>query len=227
MKYIIFGLGNFGSSLGAMLTDLGHEVIGVDSDMHKVESHRERITSTICLDATDEFAIKTLPLAEADAVIVAIGDDFGGSVMITALLRQKKVKRLITRSTSPVHQSVFEALGVDEILHPELDAAELLVKRLSSPNLVDANLVGKDHQVIEFIVPKRYVGCKVVELDLKGRFNINLITIIKHRSSGSSLSEPFNPGQAVDFVYAGSILEENDVLVLFGRHGDLKKFIVE
>ncbi|HSV88751.1 MAG TPA: TrkA family potassium uptake protein [Bacteroidales bacterium] len=227
MKYIIFGLGNFGSSLGAMLTDLGHEVIGVDNDMHKVETHRERITNTICLDATDEFAINTLPLAEADAIIVAIGDDFGGSVMITALLRQKKVKRLITRSTSPVHQSVFEALGIDEILHPEQEAAGRLVKRLSTPNLVDAYLIGKDHQVIEVLVPKRYVGCKVVELDLKGRFRINLITIIKYRSPGCSLSEPFNPGQAIDFVYAGTILEENDVLVLFGRHNDLRNFMGE
>jgi len=227
MKYIIFGLGNFGSSLGAMLTDLGHEVIGVDSDMHKVESHRERITSTICLDATDEFALKTLPLAEADAIIVAIGNDFRVSVMITAMLCQRKVKRLITRATTPVHQSVFEAFGIEEILHPEQEAAERLVKRLSTPSLVDAYLIGKDHQIIEVIVPKRYVGCKVVELDLKGRFRINLITVIKHRSPGSSLAEPFNPGQAIDFVYAGCTLEENDVLVLFGKHSDLKKFTGE
>lgn len=227
MKYIIFGLGNFGSSMGAMLTDLGNEVIGVDADMHKVETHKERITNTICLDAKDPFALGTLPLVEADAVIVAIGEDFGASVMITALLRQKNVKRLITRSTSPVHESVFKALGIQEILHPEREAAERLVKRLTTPEIVDSYTIGQDHILLEVLAPKRYVGQKVVEIDFKGRFNLNLITIIKHRTGGAGLAEPFDPGHAADFVYAGSTIEADDVLVLFGKRSNIKKFYGE
>ncbi len=227
MKYIIFGLGNFGSSMGAMLTDLGNEVIGVDTDMQKVETHKERITNTICLDAKDPFALGTLPLAEADAVIVAIGEDFGASVMITALLKQKNVKRLITRSTSPVHESVFNALGIKEILHPEKEAAERMVKRLTTPEVVDSYTIGQDHILLEVLAPQRYVGQKVVEIDFKGRFNLNLVTIIKHRSGGASLAEPFDPGHAVDFVYAGSTIEADDVLVLFGKRTNIRKFYGE
>ncbi len=227
MKYIIFGLGNFGSSLGAMLTDLGNEVIGVDTNMQKVENHKERITNTICMDAKDPYALANLPLAEADGVIVAIGEDFGASVMITALLKEKSVKRLITRSTSPVHEYVFKALGVEEILHPEMEAAERLVKRITSPNVIDSYPIGQDHQLLEVMVPKRYVGQKVVEIDFKGRFQLNLVSIIKHRSTGGSISEPFNPGHAIDFVYAGSELEEGDVLVLFGKRSNIRKFVGE
>lgn len=227
MKYIIFGLGNFGSSLGTMLTDLGNEVIGVDSKMHQIETHKERITNTICLDATDSFALATLPLAEVDAAIVAIGEDFGASVMITALLKQKKVKRLITRSTSPVHESVFKALGVEEILHPEQEAAERLVKRITTPDVVDSYLIGQDHQLLEVLVPKRYVGKKIVEIDLKGRFQINLVSIIKHRTMEGNLVEPFNPGHAIDFVFAGSTLEAGDIMVLFGKKNNIRKFLGE
>lgn len=225
MKYIIIGLGNFGSSLGSMLTDLGHEVIGVDSDFHKVDAHKDHITSTICIDCTDEHALETLPLNSADMIAVCIGEDFGSSVMITALLKQKKVKRLISRAFSPLHESVFVALGVNEILHPEQEAAEKLVKRISAPDIIDSWQIGQEHSVIEIVAPKRYIGNTVVELDLKRRFEIQLISIIKRRTPEKSIREPYNPGHASDFVYPGTKIEENDVLVIFGHKSNLKKFM--
>lgn len=223
MKYIIIGLGNFGSSLGMMLTDLGHEVIGVDSSQQKVEAFKDNITSTICIDGTDIHALSTLPLTEADAVIVGIGEDFGASVMVTALLKQKKINRLICRSVSPIHESVFQALGVKEILHPEKDAAERLVKRIIATEVIDSYQIGQDHVLLEMVAPQRYIGSKVVEVDFKGRFRLNLVTIIKHRSAGST-TRPFNLGHAVDFVYAGSVIEKEDILVLFGSKENIRKF---
>jgi trk system potassium uptake protein len=227
MKYIIIGLGNFGASLAAMLTDRGHEVIGIDSRMNRVDEHKDLITSTICLDCADMHALSTLPLNEADVVIVAIGEDFGASVMVTALLIQRKVKRLICRAVSPVHESVFLALGVKEVVHPELDAAKKLVRRIDNPDVIDTWQIAQEHQIVELVAPRRYVGCKVVELDIKNRFQLNLVTIIKHRTITSKISEPFNPGHAVDFVYAGARIEEDDVLVLFGKSSNIRKFIGE
>ena len=55
MKYIIAGLGSFGSSLGMALTSQGHEVVAIDNSMQKVEGYKEVITHTICMDATDEY----------------------------------------------------------------------------------------------------------------------------------------------------------------------------
>ena len=77
MKYIIVGLGSFGSSLGVALTSQGHEVIAIDSSMQKVEAYKELITHTICMDATDEYAVKGLPIVDTDIVVVAIGEDQG------------------------------------------------------------------------------------------------------------------------------------------------------
>lgn len=62
MKFIVLGLGNFGSELSIKLTELGHEVIGVDSNMKRVEFLQDSITHTICMDTTDESAIKSLPV---------------------------------------------------------------------------------------------------------------------------------------------------------------------
>lgn len=74
MKYIVVGLGNFGASLAEKLTAQGNEVIGIDTRMAKVDLYKERISHTICMDATDEFTVSGLPLKDTDVIVVAIGE---------------------------------------------------------------------------------------------------------------------------------------------------------
>ena len=104
MKYIIAGLGNFGSSLGMALTSQGHEVIAIDSSMQKVEAYKEVISSTICMDATEEYTVSGLPINDTDIVVVAIGEDQGANVMATAQFKTLKARRLISRSINPLHE---------------------------------------------------------------------------------------------------------------------------
>jgi trk system potassium uptake protein TrkA len=112
------GLGNFSASLAEKFTLQGHEVIGIDHSMSKVEMLKEKISHTICLDAMDEFTVSGLPLKETDVVIIAIGEDQGANVMTTAVFKNLQVKRLISRAINPLHEKVLRAIGVDEIVHP-------------------------------------------------------------------------------------------------------------
>lgn len=225
MKYIIIGLGNFGSSLGSMLSDMGHEVIGVDSEMQKVEANKDFMTNTICIDCSDMNAISSLPLKEADVVVVGIGEDFGASVMVTAMVKQKNVKRLICRAVSPLHESVFQALEVDEIVHPEQEAAERLVKRLINPGVVDSYQIGDEHLLIEIKAPERYFGTTVMEVDFKGRYKLNLITIIKYREGHNLFGKRYHLGHASDFVLPSQVIEENDILVFYGKRSYIDQFL--
>lgn len=125
MKFIIFGLGNFGSSLGKKLTEQGNEVIGVDNDMDKVDAMKETISHTVCLNSTDETIVSGLPLHDTDVVIVAIGEDQGANIMTTAVLKKLKVQKLISRAISPLHETVLQAIGIDQIVHPEEETAEV------------------------------------------------------------------------------------------------------
>ena len=81
MKYIVVGLGNFGASLSMKLTAQGNEVIAIDTSMSKVEMYKEKISHTICMDATDEYTVSGLPLKDTDVVIVAIGEDERANIM--------------------------------------------------------------------------------------------------------------------------------------------------
>lgn len=121
MKYIIIGLGNYGHVLAEELSALGHEVIGADVSVGRVDSLKEKIATAFVIDATDEQALSVLPLNSVDVVIVAIGENFGASIRVVALLKQKKVQHIYARAIDAVHRSVLEAFELERILTPEED----------------------------------------------------------------------------------------------------------
>ncbi|TDM00376.1 MAG: potassium transporter TrkA [Flavobacteriaceae bacterium] len=225
MKYIIVGLGNFGSSLAQKLTQQGNEVIGIDTHMTKVEACKEQISHAICMDATDEFAVSGLPLKDTDIVLVAIGEDQGANIMATALLKNLQVKRLISRAINPLHEKVLQALGVDEIVHPEEETAERWAKKLCLSNVVDSFELNEDYSIIEAKVPLDYVGKTVREVSFKKEFNLLVLTIIKKVDVKSLLGKTKTETQIQGVASADTLLSENDILVLYGSNKDLQIFL--
>ncbi len=100
MKFIIIGLGNFGASLAIKLTAQGNEVIGIDIKHERITALKEHITHTISIDASDPIAFNSLPLKNTDVVVVAIGENEGANIMVTALCKEAEVKRLISRAVN-------------------------------------------------------------------------------------------------------------------------------
>lgn len=225
MKYIIIGLGNFGASLAQKLTEEGNEVIGIDTSMTKVDAYKEKISHTICMDATDEFTVSGLPLKETDIVLVAIGEDQGANIMSTALLKNFEVKRLISRAINPLHEKVLQAIGVDEIVHPEEETAERWAKKLCLSNVVDSFELNDDYSIIEAKVPADYVGKTVREVGFRREFNLLVLTIIKKVEVKSILGKTKTEDQIQGVASADKTLEPDNILVLFGSNKDLQIFL--
>lgn len=225
MKYIVFGLGNFGSSLAQKLTEQGNEVIGIDTNMSKVDAFKEKISHTICMDATDEFTVSGLPLQETDIIIVAIGEDQGANLMTTALLKNFEVKRLISRAINPLHEKVLQAIGVDEIVHPEEETAERWAKKLCLSNVVDSFELNDDYSIIEAKVPADYVGKTVREVGFRREFNLLVLTIIKRVEVKSVLGKTKTENQIQGVASADNKLEDDDILVIYGSNKDLQVFL--
>lgn len=225
MKYIIVGLGNFGSSLGIALTRQGHEVIAIDSSMQKVEAYKEVISHTICMDATDEYTVKGLPISDTDIVIVAIGEDQGENVMVTALFKTLKAKRLISRSINPLHEKVLQAIGVDDLIHPEKEAAKRWAKRLSLRYFVDSFELSDHFSLVEISIPRTLIGQSVGKLEFEQKFNIRLLSTLRYEyyedSFGRTQSKPSIRGLAVP----EQILQDKDVLVIYGANNDINQFL--
>lgn len=225
MNYIIIGLGNFGATLSMELTAMGHDVIGVDSSMSKVEAYKGSITHTICLDATDQQAIQTLPLKNTDVVIVGIGEDFGASVMVTALFKQLNVKRLIGRAISPIHQKVLEALGIDQFVRPEQESAERLAKKLEIRGVIDSFELAGDYNIIEATVPDRYVGKTIADARLRERYQVNILTILRATQVENLFGRSHQRPTVLGVVSAETVLLAGDILVLFGNLSDIERLL--
>lgn len=225
MKYIIFGLGNFGSSLGQKLTEQGNEVIGIDRSMEKVDDLKEKISHTICMDSTDQFTVSGLPLKDADVVIVAIGEDQGANIMTTAVLKNLKVKRLISRAITPLHETVLEAIGVDEIVHPEEETAERWAKKLCIKGVVDSFELSGKYSIVEIEVPKRYIGQTLQEASINKKYNLVVLTTLKKTNKTNLLGNDSREIQVKGVATPKTVLEENDIMVIYGDNQDIRKLL--
>lgn len=225
MNFIVFGLGNFGAALAKQLVALGHEVIGVDQRMEMVDKYKHSITHTMALDGTNKEAVEQLPLKDIDAAIVGIGENEGAIVMTTALLKQMGVKRIICRVISPVQQIVLEAMDIHEFVYPEAYSAERLALKLDLPGVVDSFQINSDYRLLEVGVPERYVGSSIIDLNLAKRYQLVLVSILKSVSKKSIFGNHNSELKVMGIVPPETILQEGDVMLLFGAPRDLENFI--
>jgi trk system potassium uptake protein TrkA len=222
MKIIIFGIGNFGASLALQLTEMGHEVIAVDKNHDKVELIKDEVTHAICLDATNLVAMRSLPLRDTDVAIVGIGENEGASILTTANLKTLGVERVISRSISPTHETVLEAMGIDHVLHPEQDAAERLAKKLNLRSVIEAFELDANHSVVELELPTTFIGKTVLEVDVRKNYNLNIVTLIRKRLKRNVLGIHKVTYACEGVVHPDTRFEEGDILVVFGTNADVQ-----
>ena len=225
MKYIIVGLGNFGASLAQKLTQQGNEVIGIDNNMTKVDSYKEKISHTICIDSTDQYTMSGLPLKDTDVVIVAIGEDQGANIMTTAVLKNLNVKRLISRAITPLHETVLQAMGVDEIVHPEEETAERWAKKLCIKGVVDSFELNDEFSIVEVNVPPIYTGKSLGEINFRKNHNVVVLTTLKITQENSLIGVSKNVSHVKGVATSQTILESGDLMVIYGNNKDIKKLL--
>jgi len=225
MKYIIVGLGSFGSSLGTKLTAQGNEVIGIDIQMNRVNNYRERLSHTIQMDATDEFAVSGLPLKDTDVVVIAIGEEQGDNIMATALFKNLQVKRLISRAENPLHEKVLQAIGVDEIVHPEEETAERWAKKLSFKGVVDSFELSDDYSIVEVKLPDKYNGKKIRDIKIREEFGLLILTTISKKETKSIIGKSREIEKVQGVASPNDKLSSDDILVVYGANKDIKRFL--
>lgn len=224
MKYIIIGLGNYGHVLAEELSVLGHEVIGADISESRVDSIKDKVATAFVIDATDELSLAVLPLNSVDIVIVAIGENFGASIRVVALLKQKKVQHIYARAIDAVHRSVLEAFNLEKILTPEEDAARSLVQLLDFGTNMEAFRVDSEYYVVKFSVPENFIGYFVNELNLDEEFHLKLIGLKRANRIENCLGISLTEHSIVNELPENDKIQEGDELVCYGKYRDFQKF---
>jgi len=179
MKFCVIGLGRFGFQVATGLAEHGMEVLAIDSHEAIVASIRDQVTHAVCMRVTDEASLRSIGVDEMDTVIVATGESFEQSILITALLKKRlAIPRVIARAINDIHQEILALLGADEMVLPEREIGIRLADKLSSP-FADIIHLAKDFAISQLKAPKKFVGKKIVDLDLYENYGVHCIGIKK------------------------------------------------
>jgi len=227
-KFAVIGLGIFGSHLAEQLSEKGAEVLAIDNDLEKLEDVKDKVTITVKLDSTDETALKNQGLDEFDAVIVCMGDSFESSILTVALLQQIGVKRIIVRATTSIHKKILNHLGIEEIILPSEEAAERLASSLYMEKVIDSFAISSEYTIVEAETPKYFIGKSLQFLDLPNQKGISIITIKRRESKGKFFSFRKKEYETIIGIpKPDTIIQENDILVIFGRLKDIENVLKE
>ena len=158
MRYLIIGLGIYGSNLALDLTNQGHEVIGADNRQANIDAIKDYISTVYLIDSTEESSLSVLPLKNVDLVIVAIGENFGASVKTVALLKQFGVRHIYARAIDKLHESILQGFEIDRILTPEQRAAADLTNEMELGSQVESLKIDADTYLLKFNAPQYFIG---------------------------------------------------------------------
>lgn len=220
MNIVTIGLGNFGASLSKILTAMGHDVIGVDNNPEKVEFFKDKISNTVCLDASDPHALQLLPIREADVFVVCIVDDFGVSVMIAALLKKYGVRNVICRESSSIHLTVLNSIGILNTINPEYETARTLAQTIVLPGIQHLFSITDSLKIVDLIIPSELINQKFSPLHFKEKTHLKIVALKRNQKVIYSSSQHREDSSFEDLVF-----QNEDVLVLAGEIKDIRKFL--
>lgn len=204
MKFCIIGVGRFGYHVAVTLADNGMEVLAVDSNEAIIASIRDKVSQAVCMRVTDEEALRSIGAEDMDTVIVAMGENFAQSILVTALLKHRlNIKNVITRSISEIHREILQLIGADQVILPEREEGRRLADSLSLPFPVLYRL-GSDYCVSEYKAPEKFVQKNLKSLSLQAHYNV--VCLGKRVGENVELIEENEPIQADDIlIIAGPV----------------------
>lgn len=229
-RFAVIGLGRFGRDLARELSAQGAEVIAIDRQRDLVEKMRDEVTVAVCLDSTDEDALRAQGVHEVDVAIIGIGDNFEASALTVSILAGHRIKRIICRAENEVQAEILRRIGANEIAYPEGESALRWAHRLMVRAVTQYIELGEKHSIVYVPAPDRFVGKTPQQLALRREMGINLIAIERplpteeeEREESDSASAPRRAEDvaAQTFIIvpqADTTVEEGDVLVLVGAN---------
>lgn len=172
---LLIGLGRFGKHIALQLNQLGHQVMAIDDREERVNDILPFVTNAQIGDSTSEEFLQSLGINNYDVCIVAIGTDFQSSLETTSLLKELGAKLVVSRAARDVHAKFLLRNGADEVLYPEKQLAKWAAIRYSADHILDYIELDDDNAIFEVTVPKNWIGKTVGQIDIRKKYNINIM----------------------------------------------------
>ena len=207
----VVGLGRFGSAVATELVRLGHEVLGIDSDINTVQALSGALSHVVQAEATDEESLAGLGVAEFDAAVVGITGDLETSILATLLLKRLGVKRVVVKARNATHGEILERVGADRVVYPERDTGLRVAHSWTSTDITDSLDVVEGYSVSRVAIPAALVGKTIQHAVLDREFNVSLLLLAR----GERVTVYPSPSET---------LRSGDILVMSGAIADMERF---
>ena len=146
-------------------------------------------------------------------VVVGISEPIEASITTTLIAKDSegsKVRQVIARATSDLHEKMLKRVGADRVVFPSRMQGERLGLELVRPNLMERLELDDQTCIDEIKVPDMFVGQSLRDLNLRKNYLVNVL------AAGPTKRLTVNPPAAY-------ILERDHVLVVMGKVDDLQK----
>lgn len=207
---LLLGLGRFGTSVALKLCELGHEVMAVDRNEEKVNDILPYVTNALIGDSTDEKFLKQLDGASYDLCIVSIGRDFQSSLITTSTLKEMGAKTIISMAANNVQEKLLLRNGADYVVFPEKQIGEWTAIRYTADHILDFIEIDDEYAIFELEIPPDWLGKTIIQLDVRRKYNINILALRKNGKSNMS-------------IMGDTLLEKGYTLLVLGKYNDIKK----
>lgn len=220
MRYVVIGIGKYGSRIALEMAGRGAEVFAIDCVEERVESVADDVAIAITMDSTDPKALRSQKLEGMDAAVVAIGENFEATVLTTLNLMDLGIPRVIVRASGRDQERILRKLGIEEILAPETEFAGIVAERLMNPNLRGFLELPDDYEIAEIKAPTGCIGRTLGDIDLTNRYELRLITIRRTYNEQGEDQE-----HLIGIPRPDTTVEKTDTLVVFGTLGNVNRLL--
>ena len=207
---LLIGLGRFGKHIALKLHELHHQVMAVDKNEERVNAVLPFVTNAQIGDSTNQDFLKSLGIRNFDVCFVAIGNDFQSSLETTSFLKEMGAKLVVSRAARDVQAKFLLRNGADEIVYPERQIATWTAMRYSAEHIFDYIELGQNYSIFEVSVPRSWIGKTVGQIDIRNKYNINIMALKKD-------------GKLCLTVTSDTCFGENETMLVLGNNQDIHK----
>lgn len=204
-------MGKFGQTLGQNLLDMGVEVMIVDKNEDIINQLASKYTDALIANCMNEDNLKRLDIPSFDTCVVAIGEDFQSSLEITSRLKELGAKWVVSKAATEIQRKFLLKNGADEVVYPDRDIAEKLAVKLNSKKVFDFIELNDEYAIFEIAVPSPWYGKKLIDLNPRKKYGLNLLTVKKG-------------AEVVPTLDANYVFQKGEHMLVFGKTEDILAF---
>ncbi len=182
-SYAVFGMGDFGRTVAIELAKSGADVMAIDHSEERIADVTDFVTDARIMDVTDIRAYEKIALSNMDGVVIALTGNMDAAIIAILQASEAGVPEIIVKSVSDVQTEIYKRLGATKIITPEISEGVRLARTLSSTDIFDFVALRDEICMLELQVPEEWAGKTLAELQLRTRYQLNVISILGAESA--------------------------------------------